>query len=382
MKYISRTVEDNLRKTLNKGQAIVIYGPRQAGKTTLAMRLLDEYSSDRTAIFQADDPSQASLFTPNTDSLGRLVQDKDVIFIDEAQMIENAGLVIKLLVDTFPEVQIIATGSSSFTLSDTVKESAVGRVIPITLLPLSAEELAPDYLSKIRFDLDRSLRLGGYPRVILSDDERAKRNIATIVDGALYKDILTLAETRNPELIQKLLSVLALQVGQEVSYDELANLLDVNRATIERYVWLLEQAFVIFRLQPLSSNPRKVFASRKRKIYFYDLGVRNTLAGQINLPALNSSQLGGIFENFIILERMKYLYNRQIMRLSNYWRSPDSEIDYLETYDGITHAHEIKWKKEKKTPPPLFAQQFSEHTYSSITSLNYWDFIAEIKKSN
>ncbi len=348
MQYISRIIEDNLHNLLNHGQAIVIYGPRQAGKTTLAKRLLGEYSPNKTAIFQADDPSQAALFTPNIDVLRRLVQNKDVVFIDEAQMIENAGLVIKLLVDTFPEVQIIATGSSSFVLSDTIKESAVGRVVPITLLPLSVEELAPDYSSRARFDLNRSLRLGGYPRAILSDDDKAKQTIATIVDGALYKDILILAETRSPELIQKLLSVLALQVGQEVSYDELANLLDVNRATIERYIWLLEQTFVIFRLQPLSSNPRKVFASRKRKIYFYDLGVRNILAGQIDLPALSSDQLGGLFENFIILERMKYLYNRQIMRYSHYWRSPDSEIDYLEIYDGVTHAYEIKWKKEKK----------------------------------
>lgn len=379
MEYIPRIIEHNLRSLLNHGQAIVIYGPRQAGKTTLAKRLLSEYSPSRTAVFQADDPSQAALFTPNIDTLGRLIQDKDVVFIDEAQMIESAGLVIKLLVDTFPKVQIIAAGSSSFALSDTIKESAVGRVIPITLLPLSVEELAPDYPSRARFDLSRSLRLGGYPRAILSDDKKAKQTIATIVDGALYKDILILAETRSPELIQKLLSVLALQVGQEVSYDELANLLDVNRATIERYIWLLEQTFVIFRLQPLSSNPRKVFASRKRKIYFYDLGVRNVLAGQINLPALSSDQLGGLFENFIILERMKYLYNRQVMRHTHYWRSPKSEIDYLEMYDGVAHAYEIKWKKEKKSPPRLFIQQFTEHTYTPITSTSYWDFVAETK---
>ena len=305
-----------------------------------------------------------------------MVAGKKVLFIDEAQMIESTGLVIKLLVDNFPEVQVVATGSSSFELSDRVKESAVGRVVSTTLLPLSAEELSPDNISRAMFDTDRMMRLGGYPRSILSSDDRAVEALQDITDSYIYKDILNLADIRDPEVLPKLLSMLALQVGQEVSYDELANMLDIRRETVERYIQLLEASFIVFRLNPISSNSRKVLASRKRKIYFYDLGVRNILAGQINLPALNSAMLGGVFENFVILERKKALLNRQIGRNVNYWRSPDSEIDYIEQYDGGVYGYEIKLNKHKQAAPPLFTKQFPDAEYKSVARDSYWDLIS------
>lgn len=375
MTYIPRTIEPLLTRSLGKGQAIVIYGPRQAGKTTLARQLLKNYKAEDIAAYQTDDLSQAALFIPEVSALKRLVQGKKVLFIDEAQSIENAGLVLKLLVDSFPEVQVIATGSSSFELSDKIKESMVGRTLPVTLLPLSASELAPTTKDQLLFDLRRSLLLGGYPGVILQNDSTAKDHLQSIADNYLYKDILALADTRNPEVLRKLLTALALQVGQEVSYNELAGLLEVSRTTIERYIYLLEQCFVIFRLQPLSSNPRKLLASRKRKVYFYDIGVRNALVGQLAIDPSLTQQLGGLFENFVILERLKTRLNNQLYVKTYYWRSPDSEIDYIEQYDGQTHAYEIKWQKQRKSPPPRFTSQFTDATYTTINKDTFWNIL-------
>ena len=375
MVYQHRTIEKFLYKQLGKGKAIVIYGPRQAGKTTLAKRLLQRYSVKDIASYQTDDPSQAQLFIPSIDVLKRMVAGKKVLFIDEAQMIQNAGLVLKLLVDAFPGVQVIATGSSSFVLSDKIKESMVGRVTPVTLYPLSTEELAVDNKDKLLFDLDRFLMLGGYPGVILSDDITAQITLHTIAENYLYKDILNLVDTRNPEMLKKILIALALQVGQEVSYNELANTLNVSRTMVERYIYLLEQSYVIFRLDPLSSNPRKLLASRKRKVYFYDLGIRNVLAGQLNLPIELNPQIGGIFENFCIVERLKNMQNNHFYANTFYWRSPDSELDYLEQYSGQTYAYEIKWKKEQKRAPRNFISQFTEAQFKSVNRKNYWDLL-------
>ena len=284
MKYIKRVIEDKLIEKLHKGKALIIYGPRQAGKTTLARRLLQQFDPKDVAEYQLDDSSQATLFVPEVATLSRIVSGKKVLFIDEAQSIENAGLVLKLLVDNFPEVQVIATGSSSFELSDKVKESMVGRAYTATLLPLSAEEISGDEKGKMLFDVDRAMRFGLYPEVATSDDSQAREILMTITESYLYKDILAIAGVQNPATLRKLLTALALQVGQEVSYNELATMLEVSRTMVERYIYLLEQCFVVCRLDPLTSNPRKLLASRKRKIYFYDMGIRNVLAGQLDIP--------------------------------------------------------------------------------------------------
>ncbi|HEY1645655.1 MAG TPA: DUF4143 domain-containing protein, partial [Candidatus Saccharimonadales bacterium] len=244
-----------------------------------------------------------------------------------------------------------------------------------TLLPLSVDEIASDDRKRLSFNLERSLQLGGYPEVILNNDQRAKDILNTIADSYLYKDILTLADTRNPAVLRKLLTALALQVGQEVSYNELATMLEVSRTTIERYIYLLEQCFVVFRLDPLSSNPRKLLASRKRKVYFYDLGIRNVMASQLDVPLAVNQQLGSIFENFCVVERLKIRLNNRLYGNTYYWRSPDSEIDYLEQYDGKTYAYEIKWTKKLKTPPARFISQFPESTFSSVTKDNFWEML-------
>lgn len=375
MQYISRTIEPYLKSQLGKGRAIVIYGPRQAGKTTLAKRLIAEYALSEVAQYQTDDPSQSALFVPQVDVLKRIVAGKKVLLIDEAQTIQNAGLVLKLLVDTFPEVQVIATGSSSFELSDKIKESMAGRALAVTLLPLSADELSVNDAGRLQFDLNRAIRLGGYPRVALSDDNEATELLRTITESYLYKDILNLTDTRNPEVLKKLLVALSLQVGQEVSYNELSQMLEVSRATVERYIYLLEQCFVVFRLQPLSSNPRKLLSSRKRKIYFYDMGIRNVVANQLETPLELNRQQGGLFENFCILERLKARQNNRFSADSYYWRSPDSELDYIEQYRGTTNAYEIKWQKQQKNAPPKFTLQFPDAKFTSVNKDNFWQML-------
>lgn len=373
--YVQRAIEDRIRKRLGMGKAIVIYGPRQAGKTTLAQRILRNYPSDVAVEFNCDDPAQAALFEPSVQRLAAIVRGKKVVFIDEAQTIKNSGLVLKLLVDHFSETQVIATGSSSFNLSDKIKEAMTGRVYDFTLLPLSAAELAVDNRGRLLFDLDRALRLGSYPEVALSNEREAKDILRSISGGYLYKDILNLADIRHDTLLGRLLIALALQVGHEVSYHELAGLLEVNRQTIERYIDLLEQSFIVFRLHPLSSNPRKLLASRKRKVYFYDLGVRSVLAGQLDIPLASNQLLGGIFENFCILERLKQKQARQISYNEYYWRSPDSEIDYVERRGSQTKAYEIKWKKLVKHLPPSFVSQFPGADFMSINKDNFWELL-------
>lgn len=258
----------------------------------------------------------------------------------------------------------------------------VGRVNKVTLLPFSVDELCGDERGRLRFDLERSITLGGYPEVILSEDMRAKELIQTISDSYLYKDILSLVDTRNPNTLRKLLTALALQVGQEVSYNELANMLEVSRTTIERYIHLLELSYVLFTLNPLSSNPRKLLASRKRKVYFYDLGIRNIMAGQLYIPPTVNKQLGGIFENFCILERLKVRLNFRQYGNVYYWRSPDSEINYLEQYDGKTYAYEIKWNKKRNHPPRRFETQFPDATFTSVTKDSFWEMLDDRRRKS
>lgn len=373
--YRERVLEKRIKAKLFSGKAIVIYGPRQSGKTTMVKKIIENYSPADVESYTCDDVKQADMFRPDVESLRRIVKDKKIIFIDEAQAIENAGLVLKILVDNFPQTQIIATGSSAFELADKIKESMVGRVYSFTLLPFSASEIATSDKEKLLFDLDRSLRLGSYPGVVSQTNSDSEELLINIAESYLYKDLLARVTIRNESLLERLLKALALQVGQEVSFNELAGLLEVNRSTIERYIYLLEKTFVIFRLEPLSSNPRKVIASRKRKIYFYDLGIRSVISGQLGIPIKSNPQLGGIFENFCILEKMKDKMFTGKVYSQFYWRSQDSEVDYIEQSGEETRAFEFKWKKRNSPRRPALEKSYPGIQIAVVTSENYWDFI-------
>jgi uncharacterized protein len=376
--HINRDIKKLILPYMGTGKAIIIYGPRRSGKTTLARDLASKFAEEDLAYYNCDFTDSLQHFVPTTGSLANIVRGKKAVIIDEAQNIENAGRVIKLLVDTYPEVQYIVTGSSSFELSDKLAESMVGRSFTFTLLPFSLNELAPTAIEKASFSLEEVMNYGTYPEVRLSDSRTRDQILESIVSGSLYRDLKDKDLVRDSDQLAKLLSALALQVGSEVSYSKLGSILQMSSITVERYISVLEKCFVVFRLDPLSSNPRKLLASRKRKVYFYDLGVRALLAGQVGRVDLTSPLFGGVFENLCILERLKMHHNQsgKGKHHMKYWRSPSSEIDYIEGTADPLSAWEIKWSKLKKFPPELFSKQFPKSKFMSINKDNVWEFIS------
>ena len=273
--------------------------------------------------------------------LRALIGSRTLVVIDEAQRVRNIGLTLKLLVDAYANLQIIATGSSSFELSNHIAEPLTGRKVEFHLYPLAVAELLTQEtpLESARL-LERRLRYGAYPGVVTSDDPA--ETILELANSYLFRDALEYQAVKNPDLLRRLLQALALQIGSEVSYNELAQLIGIDRATIERYVALLEKAFIIFHLPPFSRNLRKELA-RLRKVYFYDLGIRNTLINNFNPLALRND-IGALWENFFISERLKFNHNRRRHVNPYFWRTYDrAELDYLEEAEGQLLGFECKW---------------------------------------
>ena len=338
------------------GRVLIIYGPRQIGKTTLAKKSLESYAN--SAYFNCDLLQNQALFAyENAHNLERVVAGLDLIVLDEAQRIENIGIVLKILIDQFPEKKIIATGSSSFTLSNRINEPLTGRKIVIRLYPLSYQELMngrspSDHKEQVEF----ALRFGSYPEVALNGVDKAQQFLDEITGSYLYRDIFTFQDLRKPALLTRLLQLLAFQVGSEVSYHELATQLGVDTKSIQRYIDLLEEAFVIFRLNALSRNPRKEI-SKKPKIYFYDLGVRNAII-QAFQPLGSRQDIGALWENYCILERLKWQNYQQLFANRYFWRSyTQKEVDYVEEKNGRLYAYEFKWSPKKKV---RLAKQFAD----------------------
>lgn len=376
MNEIPRNLQSQVESWLFQKKIITIFGARQVGKTTLSKAILARHGNSKD-YFNCDIPSIVSRFeNPEPVLLKRLIGDAGIIVIDEAQKVNNIGLTLKILHDELPEVQIIATGSSSFTLRNSVSEPLTGRGIEFLLLPFSLEELKTLYRPH---ELDALLpffmRFGLYPDVVQKDEESARILIDNLSSKYLYRDILEFEQLKKPELLFNLLQLLAFQIGHEVSRNELANTLGTSRETIERYLDLLEKSFVIFRLKPLARNQRNEI-TRKEKIYFYDIGVRNALISSFH-PIDLRQDTGQVFENFMIAERLKYLSYHGLIRNTWFWRTHDQkEIDYIEEYDGKFYAYEIKWKKGKikQSTVGAFNNNYPETTFSLITSENYFTF--------
>ncbi len=300
--------------------------------------------------------------------------DLSFIVIDEAQRIASIGLVIKLLVDKYPELKIFVTGSSSLELVAGLFESMTGRAWNFSLFPISFEELAgqKNLIEALRL-IPHHMVFGFYPDII-NNPGQEKKILANLCEGALYKDVLAYQQIKKPVILEKLLQALALQLGSEVSYHELGQLLQTNPETIERYIDLLEKAFVIFRLQALSRNRRNEI-KKSRKIYFLDLGIRNALI-QNFAPLKLRNDVGGIWENFCILERMKTLsyHEKNVNRF--FWRThTQQEIDYIEEYDGKLHAYEFKWNPKAKTKiPKSFLEAYPGTEFKVIHPENIHEF--------
>ncbi|PJC80114.1 ATPase, partial [Candidatus Shapirobacteria bacterium CG_4_8_14_3_um_filter_35_11] len=295
-----RKIEDRIKKYLFKGDAIVIYGARQVGKTTLVNKILAEYGDDGKYYNCELKENRDLLQTTNSQDLGRLVSKYKIVVLDEAQKITDIGTILKILVDTFPKVQIIATGSSSFDLANKINEPMTGRTKTFSLYPLAIEELIENYdFAQINGNLENILRFGLYPKVFDRNAEESIMELSELTNKYLYRDILSFNQIRKSTLVEDLLKLVALQVGSEVSYEELSVKLGVDRLTVIKYLDILEQMFVIFSLRAFSRNIRDE-VSKSIKIYFWDVGIRNAILGLYNNLSVRDD-VGKLWENFCIV---------------------------------------------------------------------------------
>ncbi len=371
---IKRTIQKKIESSLFKKKVVIIYGARQVGKTTLVKAILEKIPQD-SGYFNCDEPDIRSALTEKTSTeLKAFFGRKKFVVLDEAQRVKNIGLTLKLLVDNFPEMQVIATGSSSFELSNKVSEPLTGRKYEHHLYPFSLEELKDIYSDlEINRLLERMMVFGMYPGIALAETN-TEIELKELSKSYLYKDALQYQYIKSPEVLEKLLQALALQIGSEVSYNELSSLLGIDKNTVAVYIRILESAFIIFRLNPFSRNLRNEL-KKLRKIYFYDLGVRNVLINNLN-PLELRQDTGALWENFMISERLKHNNNHNIGVNAYFWRTKQKqEIDYLEETGGKLSGFEFKWKKDRVRFPKPFLESYPGTKIELVTKDNYWKFL-------
>jgi len=374
MEIIKRKIQDSVEKALFKGKIVIIYGARQVGKTTLVKEIQKKYLAE-SIYLNCDEPDIREAFSDKTSTEIKAYLGKaKIVILDEAQRIKNIGLTLKLMADNFPEIQIIATGSSSFDLSSKIAEPLTGRKNEFFLYPFSYSELKAIYSDlELNRLLEQRIIFGMYPEVIEGGKE-AEKNLKSLAKSYLYKDILEFQGIRNSEAIEKLLQALALQIGDEVSYNELAQTVGIDKNTVANYIQILEKAFIIFRLNPYSRNLRSEL-KELRKIYFFDTGVRNAIINNLN-PLNLRQDVGALWENFLISERLKSNSNNGLDCNAYFWRTKEGkEIDYLEDAGGKLSGFEIKWKKDKFKIPEIFLKTYAQSNITLINKNNYTDFI-------
>lgn len=372
---VSRSQIDYAKSRLFKGKALLVFGPRQVGKTTFVQNLIADLNK-KTLSLNGDESDVLVLFeNPNVTKLKSIIGDNEILVIDEAQRIANIGIVLKIIVDQIKSVQVIATGSSSFELANKLNEPLTGRKYEMFLYPLSfAEMVAHNGLLEEKRALENRLIYGSYPEIITNSID-AKEHIKLIANSYLYKDLFILDQVSKPVLLQKIVKALALQVGSEVNTNELSKLLQVDNKTIEKYIDLLEKAFVIFKLPALSNNVRNEI-KKGRKIYFYDNGIINAVTGNFN-PLAQRTDIGSLWENYIISERIKLLNIEQSEASSYFWRTTQQqEIDYIEKSTDQILACEIKWNaKSKYKIPVTFSANYENVTSKIVSPENYEEFL-------
>lgn len=372
---VSRSQIDYAKSRLFKGKALLVFGPRQVGKTTFVQNLIADLNK-KTLSLNGDESDVLVLFeNPNVTKLKSIIGDNEILVIDEAQRIANIGIVLKIIVDQIKSVQVIATGSSSFELANKLNEPLTGRKYEMFLYPLSfAEMVAHNGLLEEKRALENRLIYGSYPEIITNPID-AKEHIKLIANSYLYKDLFILDQVSKPVLLQKIVKALALQVGSEVNTNELSKLLQVDNKTIEKYIDLLEKAFVIFKLPALSNNVRNEI-KKGRKIYFYDNGIINAVTGNFN-PLAQRTDIGSLWENYIISERIKLLNIQQSEASYYFWRTTQQqEIDYIEKSTDQILACEIKWNaKSKYKIPVTFSANYTNLTSKIVSPDNYEEFL-------
>jgi predicted AAA+ superfamily ATPase len=374
--YIPQKQLDNLVELLQPGKVIVIYGPRRCGKTTLLRKMIECIGEEHIVSDGEDITVQDYLSSCSIEKLKRFVGNKKLLVIDEAQKIRDIGLNLKLIVDNVPGIKIVATGSSSFDLANQVGEPLTGRKYTLKMFPLAQMELnkveSPPETDSL---LESRLVYGSYPEVVLIKEDASKvLYLKELISSYLYKDILELDGIRHSDKILRLLQLIAFQIGKEVSYNEIASQLGMSKNTVKRYLDLLEKCFVVFRLKGFSRNLRKEI-SKNSRYYFYDNGVRNALINNFNQVDLRND-IGMLWENYIIMERMKK--QEYTMSLANnfFWRTYDGkEIDLVEEREGKLFGYEVKWTDKKKKKPREWLETYKNSEYSVINKKNYLDFI-------
>jgi predicted AAA+ superfamily ATPase len=377
--YIERypKIEDKIEA----GKVLVIYGARQVGKSSLVRRYLEKISKDtspsRVIFFNGEDVNIQAIFSSrNLITLNEAVGDAAILVVDEAQVIPHVGTSLKLLVDTKPDLKIIVTGSSSFELSGQIGEPLVGRMNVITLLPLWEREIQEAGLLDPITSLDFALRFGRYPAVFKEQIIEKKKEIVTnIVNGYLLKDILAFEQVKNSKLILDLLKLLSYQIGNEVSITEIATKLSISRITVERYINLLEQNFIIFSLRSFAKNLRNEIR-KKEKYYFYDLGIRNALIE--NFDAIDTrGDIGALWENFLVIERLKHNTYTDPFKSIFFWRKiSGAEVDFVEVYADHINGYEFSLKeKGGNKSRTSWLGSYTNATWVNIHKENYREFI-------
>ena len=372
---IERLLKNLIEKRLYRNKAIIVIGPRQVGKTTLLKMLVSD-TKNKVLEWNCDEPDvRRRLTEPTSTELKAEIGDANLILIDEAQRIKNIGITLKLLIDNYPEKQVIATGSSAIEMSNSINEPLTGRKYEYVMYPFSCEELFNEFgEQEEQRMLERRLIYGSYPEVVNNSGEE-RETLTELVGSYLYKDIFSFQDVRKPEIREQLLQALALQIGSEVSYNELGRLLGLNTATVQRYIDLLEKSYVVFHLRSFSRNVRSEL-KKSRKIYFYDNGVRNALIGDYKPLALRNDT-GALWENYIIAERLKHNAYNSFYGKSYFWRTQQQqEIDYIEDIDGVLHTYEFKWNEGKH--PRLtdtFAKAYPDHSFTVVSPENYRSFV-------
>lgn len=370
-----RLLLNNIKNWLDKREILILYGARQVGKTTLLKMLLEDI--EESLIFNCELPVVSNVLeSKNLSSIKALFGKNRYIGLDEAQKIVDIGSILKLIYDELPEYKIIATGSSSFDLANRIVEPLTGRNIKFKLFALSLKEIQEknNWLWNLN-NLNKFLIYGTYPGIIDLPTEDQQVKLSELSGDYLFKDILVYDQVKNPAIIRKLLKALALQVGSQVSVNELSNLLGITRQTVEKYLDLLEKSFVIFLLESFSSNLRNEI-KKSRKYYFYDNGIMNALTGNFT-PIENRQDTGVLWENFCISERIKANGYAKHQFNMYFWRTYDgAEIDMVEEINGKLNAFEFKWSRKRKIRIPAgFSEKYGVKEMKIITPENLHELI-------
>ena len=380
--YIPRKLEKTLKSRFFGGKVLILYGPRQAGKTTLVRHAISDYGDQVRFIDCELIENRELLMSRNTADLFSLVSQYKIVVFDEAQAIPDIGSILKTLYDHHPEVQYLATGSSSFDLANAVSEPLTGRSLEFTLYPLSLAELADN-----AFDAEQALpglmRFGGYPDLSgVGEDEKILR-LKTLVSQYLYKNVLAIGGVKKPEVITRLLKLLAYQIGNEVSYRELALQLSTSQQTVERYIDLLEKSFVVVRLGSFARNLRNE-VTRSKKIYFVDLGIRNALVDAFSpVDPFGRNDIGPLFEDCMVVERLKdAAHEGRLPPKSYFWRTfSQQEIDYIEeprgsAENGRIKAYEFKWNVDRAAVAvKAFSAAYPGSVFASVSPRDAFKFV-------